>query len=53
MWLTGLSTQHCFSEDVGLIPGLVQWVKENSNPVGVDASCGIGRCRSEPLLLWL
>ena len=27
LWLTGLKTQHCFYENVGLIPGHAQWVK--------------------------
>ena len=34
-------------EDVGLIPGLAQWVRDL-------VSCGIGcRCTSHPTLLWL
>ena len=37
-------------EYVGLIPGLVQWVKESS----IALSCGVGRrCGSEPALLAL
>ena len=28
LWLSGLRTQHCLCEDVGLIPGLVLWVKD-------------------------
>ena len=27
LWLSGLRTQRCLSEDAGLIPGLAQWVK--------------------------
>ena len=37
-------------EDVGLIPGLAQWVKG----ARVALSCGVGRrCGSDPTLLWL
>ena len=36
-------------EDVGLIPGLVQWVKGS----GVAVTCGVGRRRgSDVALLW-
>ena len=28
LWLRGLRTQHSVSENVGLIPGLSQWVKD-------------------------
>ena len=27
-WLSGLRTLHCVCEDVGSMPGLVQWVKD-------------------------
>ena len=27
LWLSRLSPQHCLCEDVGLIPGLAQWIK--------------------------
>ena len=37
-------------EDVGLIPGLTQWVKGS----GVAMNCGVGhRCILDPVLLWL
>ena len=37
-------------EDVGLIPGLAQWVERS----GVAVSCGVGhRCGSDLVLLWL
>ena len=32
MCFSGLRTQHCLCEDVGLIPGLVQWVKDLALP---------------------
>ena len=36
--------------DVGLIPGLAQWVKGS----GVAMSCDVvHRCNSDPALLWL
>ena len=36
-------------EDVGLIPGLAQWVGS-----GIAVSCGVGhRCSLDPALLWL
>ena len=28
LWLCRLKTQHFLSENVGLIPGLIQWVKD-------------------------
>ena len=38
------------NEDVGLVPGLFQWVKGS----GIAASCGIGHmCGSDPVWLWL
>ena len=37
-------------EDMGLNPGLAQWVKD----LAVAVSCGVGRrCGSDPILLWL
>ena len=37
-----------FHEDVGLSPGLAQWVKDC-----VVVSCGVGRrCSLDPVLLW-
>ena len=37
-------------EDAGLIPGLVQWVKD----LGIAMSCGVGhRFGSDSVLLWL
>ena len=37
-------------EDAGLIPGLIQWVKES----GVAVSWGVGHRGSlDPVLLWL
>ena len=51
LWLNGLKTWHCVFEDVGLIPGLAQWVKDLS---GFAMSCGLGhRCGSDLALLWL
>ena len=49
MWLSGLRTQYSVFEDVGLIPGLSQWVKS-----GIATSCGIGyRGILDLLLVWL
>ena len=37
-------------EDEGLIPGLVQWVRDH----GIGVSCGVGhRCSSDLVLQWL
>ena len=37
-------------EDMGLNPGLAQWVKD----LAVAVSCGVDhRCGSDPILLWL
>ena len=37
-------------EDMGLIPGLAQWVKGS----GIAMSCGVGhRCGLDPVWLWL
>ena len=44
---TNLTSTH---EDVGLILGSAQWVKES----GIAVSCGLGhRCGLDPTLLWL
>ena len=32
LWLSGLRTRHSVREDVGLIPGLAQWVKDSTLP---------------------
>ena len=41
LWLSRLRTQCCLSEDMGLIPGLAQWVKDP----GIAVNCGVGhRC---------
>ena len=46
-WVTNLTSN---PEDVGLIPGLTQRVKDWA----FLTSCGIGhRCGSDPILLWL
>ena len=45
-WLMNLTRNH---EVVGLIPGLVQWVKDPSLP----ELCVGRRCSSDPTLLWL
>ena len=45
MWLSRLRTRHCLPEDVGLIPGLAQWVK--------DLPCNKLLQRSDPVLPWL
>ena len=47
--LTNLTSVH---ENVGLIPGLAQWV----NNLAFAVNCGVGvgrRCSSDPELLWL
>ena len=47
LWLSGLRTWRCLCEDTGSIPGLGQWVKDQT-------SCSIGhRCSSDSVLLWL
>ena len=32
LWLSGLRTRHSIHEDVGLILGLDQWIKDSSLP---------------------
>ena len=36
MWLRGLGTQRCVCKDVGLIPGLAQWIKDPALPQAMD-----------------
>ena len=50
MWLSGLRTRYCVYEDVGLIPGLRQWVKD---PVLLQTAGIVYRCGSDLVLLWL
>ena len=49
LWLRGLRTQHSICEDVGLIPGLAEQVKD---PALTRLQCRC-RCGSDPVLLWL
>ena len=45
-WVKNSTSVH---EDVGLIPGVTQWIKDL-----VSASCSVGhRYSSDPMLLWL
>ena len=32
LWISGLRTWRCLPEDMGLIPGLTQWVKDPALP---------------------
>ena len=48
LWFSGLRTPHSVHDDMGLVPGLAQQVKDPPWP-----GCGIGcRCGSDPALLW-
>ena len=47
-WLSVIPTST--HEDVGLIPGLAQWLKGSSVAVNYGVGC---RCSSDPALLWL
>ena len=46
-WLSWLGTRHSVYENVGLIPGLTQWVKDPALQEAVGHRC------SDPVLLWL
>ena len=59
MWLSRLRTQHKVHEDVGLTPGLAQWVKDpesNSTPslgTSICCRCSYKRKENKKLLLKL
>jgi len=48
LWLIELRTRHRVRDDVGLIPGLTQWVKDHCLKLPHVG----GRCGSDPALLW-
>ena len=43
LWLSGLRTRHCLCEDVGLIPGITQWVKNLALPQAAAEVAGMAQ----------